>query len=253
MHKIMVLNAKGGCGKTTIATSLACYFAGQGYNTALMDFDPQGSSNRWLQIRSSEMPAIKSIDAVRPKAGLTRSWQLYSGNETEVVVIDTPAGLTGAKLIDLYHRADTILVPVMPSIIDLHAIEGFLTELRRLFKQGRNGKRLGVIANRVRLKTKSFHAIEQLIAEAGMPLLASLRDTQNYSIAMESGLGICELNHSVSAKDKDHWLPVLAWLHQELPPRPTTAPDYPQAEQVAPSVESNQRELAFSDAKFAVS
>lgn len=253
MHKIIVLNAKGGCGKTTIATSLACYFAGQGYQTALMDYDPQGSSSRWLEIREPALPPIKSIDAVRPKTGITRSWQLYGGSETEIVVIDTPAGITGAKLIDLYHKADTVLVPVMPSIIDLHAIEGFLGELGRLFKRGGSGKRLGVIANRVRLKTKSFHAIEQLIAEAGMPLLASLRDTQNYSIAMESGMGICELNQGVSDKDKEHWQPIVDWLQQQLPAKPRHVSQFPGIQVADPGPEASQTELAFSDARFAVS
>jgi len=217
MHKIMVLNAKGGCGKTTIATTLACYFAGQGYNTALMDFDLQQSSNRWLTIRPPEQPVIKAIDGARPKSGVTRSWQLYSGNETEVVIIDTPAGITGGKLVDLFHRADTILIPIMPSIIDLHAMEHFLQELGRLFKQGRQGKRIGVIANRVRLKTRSYHAIEALMRDMDLPLVATLRDTQNYSIAMESGRGICELKPGVSSKDRKHWEPILEWLHQEIP------------------------------------
>ena len=253
MHKVMVLNAKGGCGKTTIATSLACYFACHGYNTAIMDFDPQGSSNRWLQIRSPELPSIKSIDAVRPKTGVTRSWQLYGGGETEIVIMDTPAGLTGTKLMDLFHKADTILVPVMPSVIDLHAIEGFLGEVGRLFKQGRSGKRLGVVANRVRLKTKSFHAIEQLIAEAGMPLVASLRDTQNYSIALESGLGICELNDRVSSRDRDHWRPILDWLQQAIPEKPQVVPDYPRLERTASNTDPQQRELSFSDARLAAS
>ena len=219
MHKIMLLNPKGGCGKTTIATTLACYFAGEGYHTALMDFDPQGSSNRWLEIRSADQPQIKSIDAARLRTGVTRSWQLYSGNETEIMIMDTPAGIGGGKLIDLYHRADTILVPVMPSVIDYYAIEDFVVELSRLFKQGRQGKRLAVVANRVRLKTRAYEAIEQLIAEAGIPMLTSLRDTQNYSVAMESGLGICELKPGVSAKDRAQWRPVLEWLYQEVPRR----------------------------------
>ncbi len=217
MHNIMVLNAKGGCGKTTIATTLACYFARQGYNTALMDFDPQQSSNRWLTIRPPDQPPIKAIDGARPKTGVTRSWQLYSGNETEVVVIDTPAGVTGGKLVDLFHRADTILIPIMPSIIDLQAMQVFLQELRRLFNNGHQGKRIGVIANRVRLKTRSYHAIEALMEEMGLPLLTTLRDTQNYSLAMESGRGICEMGGGATAKDRKHWEPVLEWLHQEIP------------------------------------
>ncbi len=235
MHKIMVLNAKGGCGKTTIATTLACYFASHGYTTALMDFDPQQSSNRWLKIRSPEHPQIKAIDGARPRSGVTRSWQLYGGNETEIVIIDTPAGVTGGKLVDLFHKADSILIPVMPSIIDLQAMEVFLGELGRLFKRGQNQKHIGVIANRVRMKGKSYHAIEELMGEVGLPLVSVLRDTQNYSLAMESGLGICELKPGTSAKDRKHWDSILDWLFQVIPSKqqkldlPSTSGRWPSA------------------------
>lgn len=217
MHTIMVLNAKGGCGKTTIATAVACYFAESGFNTALMDFDPQGSSARWLNTRGKDLPQIRAIDAVRPKTGLTRSYQLYSGAETEVVIIDTPAGVHGGHLMDLYRRADTILIPVMPSIIDLHASESFFEEMTRLFKRSNQGKRIGVIANRVRLKTRSLESIERLVVESGFPLVGRLRDTQNYAVAMEAGLGICELRTGGSIKDRRHWEPIIEWLFQEIP------------------------------------
>lgn len=217
MHKIMVLNAKGGCGKTTIATTLACCFAANGYSTALMDFDPQQSSRRWLETRSPEKPHIKAIDGARQQVGVTRSWQLHGGNETEIAVIDTPAGVTGGKLVDLFHKADSILIPVMPSIIDLQAMELFLNELGRLLKQSHHQKHVGVIANRVRMKGRSYYAIEELMEEVGLPLVSVLRDTQNYSIAMESGLGICELKPGNSAKDRKHWIPILDWLLQIIP------------------------------------
>ncbi len=38
MHKVVVLNPKGGSGKTTLATNLAAYYANQGERVALMDY-----------------------------------------------------------------------------------------------------------------------------------------------------------------------------------------------------------------------
>ena len=132
-----------------------------------------GSGRRpWLGIRSGDQPQIKAIDGAHTRTGVTRSFQLYGGNETEIVVIDTPAGVTGGKLVDLYHKADSILIPVMPSIIDLQAMQVFLQELGRLFRQGRDKKHVGVIANRVRMRGKSYQAIEALMEEAGLPLVA---------------------------------------------------------------------------------
>jgi len=213
----MVANAKGGCGKTTIATTLASYFSMSGYKTVLMDFDPQKSSSHWLELRTEELPDIRSIDATRPSIGMTRTWQLYSGQGTDIVIKDTPAGITGSRLIDLFNRADTILIPVMSSIIDLNAVEGFLTEILRLRKMGAKHKRIALVANRARTNTKSYKGIRELAERTGIPLVASLRDTQNYPIAMESGLGIFEYHSRASAKDRKQFQALIDWLHEEVP------------------------------------
>ncbi|MCW8908110.1 MAG: AAA family ATPase [Sedimenticola sp.] len=217
MHNIMVLNAKGGCGKTTISTTLACYFAGQGFTTALMDYDPQNSSHHWLQMRKPSQPEIRSIDAARTRTGMTRSWQLHTGVGTEVVVIDTPAGVTGGQLIELFNKADSILIPVMPTIIDLNAVEGFLDELMRFAKHRLHGKRIAMVINRVRFKSEIYEKIESLSNRLGIPLIGSLRDTHNYAVAMESGVGICEMKPEVSSKDREQWQPILKWLHEAIP------------------------------------
>jgi len=219
MHNIMVLNAKGGCGKTTISTTLACYFAGQGFTTALMDYDPQNSSHHWLQMRQSSQPAIRSIDAARTRTGMTRTWQLHTGVGTEVVVIDTPAGVTGGQLIELFNKADSILIPVMPTVIDLNAVEGFLDELMRFARHRLHGKRIAMVINRVRFKSEIYEKIESLSGRLGIPLIGSLRDTHNYAVAMESGIGICEMKPEVSSKDREQWQPILNWLHEAIPPK----------------------------------
>ena len=103
---------------------------------------------------------------------------------------------------DLYHKADSILIPVMPSIIDLQAMELFLGELGRLLKQRPTSKTyVGVIANRVRMKGRSYH--NRRVDGGWSSVGVGSKDTQNYSIAMESGLGICELKPGISAKDKN--------------------------------------------------
>ena len=41
MRHVMVMNSKGGCGKSTLATNIATHFAGAGHKVALADYDPQ--------------------------------------------------------------------------------------------------------------------------------------------------------------------------------------------------------------------
>ena len=121
MQRILLLNAKGGCGKTTIATNLAGYFADRGLVTALMDYDPQGSSTVWLNLRDAGRPDIVGIAAYERRRGVTRSFQLHLPNKVDRIVIDAPSGVSGLQLVDYIQMAETILVPVLPSPIDIHA------------------------------------------------------------------------------------------------------------------------------------
>ena len=108
MRHVMVMNSKGGCGKSTLATNLASHFAGEGYKTALADYDPQRTSLDWLAMRAEDLPKITGVAAY--DEGL-RSVP----RDTEVLVIDAPARTHGSEMNELVRRAETILVPVMPS------------------------------------------------------------------------------------------------------------------------------------------
>jgi len=123
----MLLNPKGGCGKTTIATSLASYYAASGLRTALEDHDSQGSSTRWLNVRPADLAPIHGVAAFRAARGVTRTWQMRLPSNVERVVVDTAAGLDPTQVPEMVQRADFIVVPVLPSRIDMDAAQDFLT------------------------------------------------------------------------------------------------------------------------------
>jgi hypothetical protein len=94
LKKIVVINSKGGCGKTTLSTNLAGYYAAKGYPSALFDYDPQDSAARWLSQRSPSLPRIHGVAAAHPPAvGITRSFQMRLPPDTRRLVLDTPASL----------------------------------------------------------------------------------------------------------------------------------------------------------------
>jgi len=215
MKTIMLLNPKGGCGKTTIASNLCGYYASHGCKTALMDFDPQGSSMAWLKRRSKQdMPQIQGIDAAAPPLGMTRTWQLRTAADTELVVIDTPAAFDRHDLLDFVARADILLVPVMPSHIDIHAAARFIQDLLLIAKIRRQNKQVGLIANRVRAHTRVLHSLERFLAQLDIPLVTHLRDTQNYVQSAENGHCIHDLPPSRCERDQSHWQPLFEWLEQ---------------------------------------
>jgi chromosome partitioning protein len=214
MHRILILNAKGGCGKTTIATNLAAYYAVQQQVTALLDYDPQGSSMCWLSLRDRERPSIYGIAAFQKRNDMTRTFQMRLPPQTERLIIDAPAGVAGLQLADYVRRVDTILVPVLPSPIDIHAAAHFIQDLLLVGKARAAGVKIAVVANRVRTNTRVFVDLQRFLSTLNLPFIATLRDSQNHIRAAELGVGIHELEPSRAAPDRERWAPLIEWLDQ---------------------------------------
>ena len=219
MLRIAIMNTKGGCGKTTVATNLASYCAGQGCTTALFDYDRQASSTRWLNIRKHKFPAIHGVAAFEPpKEGTTRAWQMALPAGTRYVVTDTPAGYSPVDIEDRVAEADVILIPILPSSIDIHCTAHFIHHLLLMGKARRLNKRVGIIANRSRAHTKAADKLDYFLDELDIPVIARLRDTQRYVSAVEQGLGIHELAERDAGNDTGTWETLLTWL--DSPPQP---------------------------------
>jgi chromosome partitioning protein len=213
IKRITIINAKGGCGKTTVATNLASAYAKMNVNTALLDYDPQGSSMFWLKSRPSETARLHGIAAYANKSStVTRSFQLRLPPETERAIIDTPAGLTGLGLVDQLRGTDTILIPVLPSSIDIHATADFIRDLFLIAKIRPQHTRVSIICNRVKPNTLSFRALERFLQALEIPVIAQLRETQNYVTASETGLGVHELSSRTNKQDIDAWQSIIDWL-----------------------------------------
>jgi chromosome partitioning protein len=224
LRKIAVLNPKGGSGKTTVAVNLAAWFAASGRRTALMDFDPQASSMRWAHNRPQERPFIYSVAAFEINPRVTRSFQLRIPPDVRHLVVDTPAAMSAQRLAQFTRGAHAILVPVLPSDMDIHAVSQLISDLLLVAKVSRRMGRLGVIANRVRENTVAYKRLMRFLESLNIPVVGVLRDSQNYVHAVEQGLGIHELPHSQALKDLESWAPLIGWIEQRLA-MPLTARD----------------------------
>ncbi len=205
MRHIMVLNAKGGCGKSTLATNIASYFAGEDAEVALADYDPQRSGLDWLERRPDNRPKITGVAAYDD--GLRRV-----PRNADILVIDAPARSHGAELTQLVKHAETIVVPVLPSTIDMQATTRFLKELQNLAKVQKKDVKIGAVANRVRDNTLIFDDLDEYLTKARVPYIAALREAQNYVRAYTRGLGIFELPEYLAWPDWEEWEPLTSWL-----------------------------------------
>lgn len=207
MRTITVLNAKGGCGKTTIATCLASHYAAWGRRVALADYDQQSSSTDWLTARGEDQPEIVGLRAnggsVRPPKNI------------EFLIIDAPAGTHGRELANMVRRAETIIMPVLPSPVDMRATHRFLEELFNLKQINEKATRVALVANRVKENTIIYRELSLYLGKVKVPFVARLRETQNYNRASQRGIGIMEMPPYLADRDHEQWKPLLQWLNSK--------------------------------------
>ena len=214
MLRIVVLNPKGGSGKTTIATNLASYFSQCGEITTLMDLDNQGSSVFWALQRPESSSEIQLVDAHNSPHNVTRSWAIQPPRNTEVLVLDTPARPDLCNLSPLLREASVILIPVLPSEFDLHAVTNTVQQLRRMLPSQQN---IALVINRSPKSSGTKRMAEKLSRQLDLPVIAQLRDTRNYTQAASYGLGIFEMEGTHYDKDKSDMLKIIEWCETKRP------------------------------------
>jgi chromosome partitioning protein len=259
MQRIVVLNPKGGSGKTTLAINLAAYFAARGDNTLLIDRDPQGSATRWLRKRKTPQPAINGIATFERDSRTTMSWQMRVPDGTQKIVVDSPAAVEARAMPELVRDANKVIVPVLPSDIDIHAASRCIADLLLVAKIKRAENRIGVVANRVRKNTLMFQALMRFLEKLDIPVIATIRDSQTYVRAAEQGVGIHEMKSYTVKEDLAQWETLLAWLEPEkvLAEQPAPMQEQP-APQVNPAqpetlIEQSKDETGVHDARFVIS
>jgi len=205
MKTILIVNPKGGCGKSTLATNLASYYALWKVPVALVDYDPQHSSLEWLAQRGAAANPIHGIDAGGGK-------RINLPGATERVIMDSPARIDAGQMQRLFQFADSVLLPVLPSPVDIRAAAKFLGEL--MLGGILKSARVGLVANRVRENTLIYHNLESFLRQVKLPLVAQLRDTQNYIRAAAGGHGIFEMSPYQVNKDIEQWRPLIRWVEK---------------------------------------
>ena len=203
MRAVLVANPKGGAGKTTLATNLSGHFANQGQKVTLCDLDRQQSALRWMAFRDSALP---------PVTGYFGGNQLVVNlpQEADWVVMDAPAGLQGFKLSDYLRVVQKVVVPLVPSVFDMAATEDFLNSIRSEMR-GQRGK-IGIVAMRVDPRTRAAGMLQEYLKHFDIPILAWLRNTQNYVNVAASGLTVFDPPRARHRRDVEQWEPLLQWL-----------------------------------------
>jgi chromosome partitioning protein len=201
MPVIVVVNPKGGVGKSTVATNLAGALARSGRSVMLGDVDRQQSARQWLQLRPATLPEIRGWD-VSPHSSIVRP-----PKGTTHVVLDTPAGLHDKKLENVLAVADRVLVPLQPSLFDIQATHVFVQEVRTIKPKAK----VAIVGNRVKETTVSADQLRHFLDTLGVPVLTMLRDTQLYVQLAARGATLWDVAPSRTERDLEQWAPVVKW------------------------------------------
>lgn len=204
MKNILIANSKGGCGKTTIATNLAGFFASQGHRTALADMDRQQSSTQWLARRPSVLPDIYAYNAHNKQHLPKPEW----------LITDSPAGFRDEKLSEAIKSADFVIIPIQPSAFDINATADFLNIIEREKAIRKHKTFIALVGMRVNARTHATAALKDFMEYTGIPILTSLRNAQVYSTAAELGVSLFDLRPSFVEQDLAQWQPLIELIHE---------------------------------------
>ena len=204
-HVTVVMNPKGGVGKSTLATNLAGYYATQGKAVMLGDVDRQQSAREWLKLRPEQCAPILSWDIERGKPA-------KPPKEASHIVLDTPAGLSEKLLEQVIAPARRVIVPLQASMLDILATKRFLAELAEDKAVRKSDALIGVVGMRVDSRTRAFDELQRFLDGLGLPVLGFIRNTQNYVQLAARGLTLFDIAPGRVQQDLEQWAPILRWL-----------------------------------------
>ncbi|MDG2089049.1 MAG: ParA family protein [Arenicellaceae bacterium] len=207
MRSILVVNPKGGCGKTTIATNLASFYAVWEVPVGLIDLDPQKSSSDWLKVRPETASTIQEFSGVKRKGGFP--------SDLKRVIFDAPAKTQLASVTRLIDMVDVVLIPVLPSAIDIRVTAKFIADLLIKVKVRYKPVKIAVVGNRMQANYKSSMLLEDFLEKVEIPYIAKIRASQKYVQAADAGLGIFDMTPFTVKVDVEAWKPLVNWIEQK--------------------------------------
>ena len=195
---ICVINAKGGCGKTTISTHVAAALSSSGLDTSLADWDRHRGATHWLSLRPKSSAKIRLAD-----------WRKSFGaipKKTQRLVIDCPASLKSQRVREVAATADVLIVPILPSVFDEYATKVFLTDLDKIKKIRKGQKKVLVIANRFKANTIAGRRLSQYLEDLDFPANHYISERSIYPQLAARGLSAFDLHTKPMAERQMEWM-----------------------------------------------
>ena len=190
---------KGGTGKSTVATNLACAFQLAGNRVLLIDADSQGTTRQWAATATENEQDVPPVAALNGSALRKDVARLGAG--FDLVVIDTPPQI-GSEQRAAMMISDLVLLPVTPGGADLWALQSSLAVLEEA-QSLRPELKAALILNRFDKRTTIASALKRAVKDAGIPILkTTLGQRAVYGEALTVGSSVLQYApKSIAAKE----------------------------------------------------
>ena len=198
---ICVINWKGGCGKTTIATHLAVALASSGLETGLADYDRQKTAKLWKKLRPKCAAPVRLVD-----------WRKSFGKRPaslQRMVVDCPPSLRAKRVRDIIAESDVAIVPLLPSIFDEMATVRFLKRLEAIKSVRKHKKRVLLVANRYRRGRRGSRRLEEFLLACGLLLIARIPESETYPELAREGLTVFDRKNKAALEQQQAWMPLV--------------------------------------------
>jgi chromosome partitioning protein len=208
MRSVLIVNPKGGAGKTTLATNLAAALANlKGrQDVRLWDLDRQHSALDWLALRPADRPLIRGMNSTQSSVDRNK------GAGSGWLILDAPAGIRGKMLDRALKVAHKVIVPIQPSVFDMAASSNFIRELLKEKAVRKQNAFVGIVGMRVDPRTRAAATLEAFLGQFDLPVVTLLRDTQLYANAAFNGLSVFDLPASIGGREVAQWHSLLEWI-----------------------------------------
>jgi chromosome partitioning protein len=205
---VAVINWKGGCGKTTIATHLAVALATSGLDTGVADYDRQATTKLWKRLRPKDAVSVSLVD-----------WRKDFGKcpaSLQRLIIDCPPSLRTKRVRAIIAESDIAVVPLLPSIFDEMATLRFLERLEAIKSIRKHKKQVLLVANRYRAGRSATQRLEEFLVGEGLVLTARIPERDIYADLARDGLTVFDRTGKRAVEQQQAWFSLVQAVEVSL-------------------------------------